>query len=332
MASRAISRRDFLKGLGGLAGAAASGSLLASCGAPPAGAAPPPALQPSLSSYPLPTSEGLWTPQASHRGRVPTGEAVEIRVDGVGDFAIRAEEVARLRPEVFGPGHFSVFDAFAHLAASEAFDLGHHFDEEMGTHLIDSLNGEAGWWYQALYSGGWYESNAFRMDLYPCKPGTHVRLFREEREGRIEAIHDTFREEVDRLQGGGAVVLPELTIQGPRLSEAVFRNVEVRPHDLRPDVFQPGVITALDVLLSLGEEGRLSGLELAWYERMGSADVVDSYWVERIDEHEAYRSCGFVYETGPREFAGFRGSHIHIPADLRVMVAPEYAYWYWICL
>ena len=332
MAIRTLSRRDFLKGLGGLAGAAASGSLLASCSAPPAGAAPPPALQSSPPSYPLPTPEGLWMPQASHRGRVPAGEAVELRVDGVGDFVIRAEEVTRLRPEVFGPGHFSAFDAVAHLATSGAFDLSYHFDEAMDTHVIDSLGGEAGWWYQALYSGGWYESNAFRMDLYPCKPGTHIRLLREEREGRIEAIHRTFQEEMDRLEGGGTVVLPELTIQGPRLSETTYRNVEVRPHDIRLDVFQPGVTTALDVLLSLGEEGHLSQLKLTWYEQMGSADVVDSYWVDRIDEHEAYRSCGFVYETGPREFAGFRGSHIHIPADLRAMVAPEYAYWYWICL
>jgi hypothetical protein len=38
-------------------------------------------------------------------------------------------------------------------------------------------------------------------------------------------------------------------------------------------------------------------LELTWYERIGTADPVDTYYVEQIDEAEAYGSCGFVYET-----------------------------------
>jgi hypothetical protein len=42
--------------------------------------------------------------------------------------------------------------------------------------------------------------------------------------------------------------------------------------------------------------------------------------------------CGFVYETGPNSFAGFSGTHIHIPADVRVIISPEYALWFWICL
>jgi hypothetical protein len=59
---------------------------------------------------------------------------------------------------------------------------------------------------------------------------------------------------------------------------------------------------------------------------------VDTYYLEQIDEAEAYGSCGFVYETGPRDFSGFTGSHIHIPSDVRVTVSPEYALWFWICL
>ena len=97
-------------------------------------------------------------------------------------------------------------------------------------------------------------------------------------------------------------------------------------------MLQPGTITALDILLSLGEQGKLSAMKLTWYSQIGSADPVDSYWVEQIDEHVAFGSCGFVYETGPEEFSGFAGSHIHVPSDVRALVSPEYALWFWICL
>lgn len=43
-------------------------------------------------------------------------------------------------------------------------------------------------------------------------------------------------------------------------------------------------------------------------------------------------SCGFVYEIGLDEFSGFNGSHIHIPLDVRMIVSPEHALWFWICL
>ena len=103
-------------------------------------------------------------------------------------------------------------------------------------------------------------------------------------------------------------------------------------HDVRSDVLQPGVTTALDALVSLAEQGELSGLKLTWYERIGRADPVDSYWVEQVNDAVAYGGCGFVYETGPGAYPGFSGTHIHIPADVRITVSPEYALWFWICL
>ena len=53
---------------------------------------------------------------------------------------------------------------------------------------------------------------------------------------------------------------------------------------MRRDVLQPGLVTALDVLISLKEQGQVGQLELTWYERIGIADPVDSYWVSRFEE------------------------------------------------
>jgi hypothetical protein len=169
------------------------------------------------------------------------------------------------------------------------------------------------------------------MDMFPYKNGTHVRLYKPGAEN-LDRIYSAFEQEVARLdKNGGQVVIPEVTIRSPR-ANYTFRDVVVTPHNVRSDVLQPGVVTALDALLSLGEQGELSALKLTWYDRIGSADPVEHYFVERIGESVAYGGCGFVYETGPRDFGGFRGTHIHIPSDLRITVSPEYALWFWICL
>jgi hypothetical protein len=168
-----------------------------------------------------------------------------------------------------------------------------------------------------------------------------IRLDRES-EGRLEAIYESFRKEVERLKmNGGQVVIQRVTIRAPSGQDIrdqapsgrlTFRDVAVEPHDVRTDVLQPGVVTALDAMISLVEQGELSEIKLTWYERIAGASPVDSYWVEKLTGDGAVGGCGFVYETGPQQFAGFRGSHIHIPADVRVTLSPEYALWFWICL
>jgi len=109
--------------------------------------------------------------------------------------------------------------------------------------------------------------------------------------------------------------------------ELHFENVLVEPHNLRSDTFQEGVITAIDIVLSLGDQGKID-YDLQWYNSIGSAEVVRSYWVERINDSQASGRCGFVYETG---FPSFHlRNHIHIPSDFRPINSPEYARWFWI--
>jgi hypothetical protein len=273
---------------------------------------------------PLPELRG------GNKGRFPSGEAV-VSVDKVGDFTFDSGAVPTLRPDVFQPGHYSVFDVLAHLASEGQIDLRHHFDEDADTHVVDSINGEPGWWHETYYAAGWPEPSVFRLDHYPYKPNTRIRLRRRDPK-YLEGIYGSFREEVARLAGnGGEVIIPSLQIESPVRTWS-FEDVAVTAHDVRTDVLQPGVITALDALLSLEDEGRLGSVGLTWYDRIANADPVDSYWVETVEIAEAQGGCGFVYETGPRRYSGFSGSHIHIPADVRVTVSPEYALWFWICL
>ena len=282
------------------------------------------------SSFALPTEEGRWVPAETHQARKPIQRG-QVEIEGIGTFTFDPAEVKTVRSDIFQPGHFSVFDALVQLDQQGDIDLEYHFDGAMDTHIIDTINGKRHWWYEVKYSAGWFEPNVFRMDMYPYKDNTDMRVY-PHREEYLARICRTFGNEVARLaENKGKLVIPSVAIRGPNTLHQ-FENVAVDAHDIRSDILKPGVITALDILLSLGEQGRLSDLKLTWYDRIMSADPVDSYWVEQIDSDVAFGGCGFVYETGPTEFSGFAGSHIHIPLDVRAIVSPEYAFWFWICL
>ena len=299
--------------------------------------APPTSVPPAGEDGSEGASEGatpeprVWTPPEPRRtGDLPGGEGA-VRIDGLDTFTFRADQVETVRPDIFQPGHFSVYDVVVHLAEAGCFDLETHFDVAMDTHVIDAINGEGPWWYQAYYSNGWPETNAFRMDMFPYKNNMTIRLGDIKAENRA-TIFDSFRVEMERLDANdGVQVLPRLVVR-TSAAEHVFQDVVVEPHDLRTDVLQPGLITGLDALISVWEAGRLPELALTWYESIGGADPVDSYWVEQVDEAQAAGGCGLVYETGDRRFSGFRGSHFPLPADVRVTHSPEYALWFWICL
>lgn len=327
---RTISRRDLLKRMacGGFALTGAA-TALSAC-APGVMEAEEATAERGAPSYSLPTAEGRWRPSASHQGDPPAGERT-IHIERAGTLPFEASQVETVRPDIFRPGHFSLFDILVHLSEKGYIALDYHFDEAMDTHVIDAIDGRSGWWYNAYYAAGWFEPNVFRMDMYPYKNNMRIRVDNES-ESRVAAIYQSFRQEVQRLRdNGGEVVIPDLTIRAPG-GRVAFQDVVVTPHNVRSDVLQPGVVTALDAIISLAEQNQISNLELTWYERIAGAQPVDSYWVEHINDDVAVGGCGFVYETGPRDFAGFSGTHIHIPADVRVTLSPEYALWFWICL
>jgi hypothetical protein len=168
------------------------------------------------------------------------------------------------------------------------------------------------------------------MDHYHWKPGTKLTFYQTGKE-RLDRIYGTYVEEAQRLiDNGGVTILPEITIDGVNTFVS-FQDVVVVPHNLRNDTFQDGVLTAIDVIMTLGDLG-LIDYELKWYESVGRATVVKNYWVESINNQTTVGTCGFVYDTGSLEFRGFNGNHIHLPSDVNVLNSPEYMRWFWICV
>jgi hypothetical protein len=238
--------------------------------------------------------------------------------------------VETIRPDLFQPGAFSMLDVLVHLDQQGAIRLTYHFDPTLNTYLIDAINGEPDWWYYAYYSGGWRETNVFRPDHYPWKNGTTLAFFREDLD-QLNEIYQTWADEITRrATNNGIIVIPEIMIRGFDFS-VTFYDIVVTPHNLRNDVLQTDVITAIDVIMTLGDQGNIT-YDLMFYDSIGSADIVRSYWVESINNNTSFGGCGFVYEAGSQTFPFFSGNHIHLPSDVRIINSPEYVEFFWICL
>jgi len=118
-----------------------------------------------------PVSSGSGSPGED---TLPRGIA-EVEV-GDQEFIFDPTEVETVRPDLFNTGYFSMFDVLVHLDQRGDIDLEYYFDDSMNTHVVDSINGEPDWWYEAYYDGGWSERNMFRMDHYPWKNGTTLEF------------------------------------------------------------------------------------------------------------------------------------------------------------
>jgi len=237
-----------------------------------------------------------------------------------------------LRPDLFQNGSFSAFDVLVHLDFIGKINLTYHFNNSMDTHVIDSINnGTQDWWYYIYYSGGYdNEKNAVRMDHYPWKPTTMIRLYNED-PAYISHVYSTFEEEVTRLaNNNGTVIIPVVTIDSETFN-LEFYNVTVTAHNLRNDTLQTGVITALDIIMSLGDSGNITYV-LEWIWAMGRASYVHSYFVDQINSDKASGRCGFLYDVGDNDFKNAGPNFIFLSSDERILTSPEYLRFSWGCL
>ncbi len=252
----------------------------------------------------------------------------KINIDGQ-IFSFNPKDITTIRPDLFNSGYFSVFDILVYLDEQHEIPLEYHFSEIMNTYVIDRLYNHQFWWYELTYSGGWSENNVFRMDHYPWKDGATLRFFKA-LPATLEEIYSVFREEISRHKSNeGLITIPEVIIYGPSIIKYYY-NVTITAHNLRRDIFSIGIITAIDTILSLADQGRLT-YDLKWYETIGTATVVKSYWIEAINGKYSQGRCGWVYESGSYTFAGFKGNHIHLPSDTRILNSPEYLVYFWTC-
>ena len=292
-------------------------------------------------SITLPDTEAGWTLAVEAIASRKPSNLGTLEVRGTGDLSFDPAAVTTLRPDVFQDGHFSVFDVLVHLAESEQIELEYAFDEVLQTHVIQSLNGLEGWWYDAHFDGGNFDKTVVRMDCFPVKDDMSIVLYLEDPE-RLNAIYQHFAAEVSsRDPESTEIIIPSVVFRSATQT-VEFTNVVVTAHDARIDVFQPGVITALDVLLSLGESGALGTVGLEWRSEEAEIAVVDGYYVVAIQAGEfepaATGSRVLIHQVLGEEIEDHVSphthtlTHIHLTGDLEVLVSPQVVEWLWVCL
>ncbi|MCW3975168.1 MAG: hypothetical protein NWE86_02860 [Candidatus Bathyarchaeota archaeon] len=288
---------------------------------------PTPGQNSTITSTPIPT-----TVPSMDIAPIPS-DTIPKMVGGVridrDSFLFQPDEIKTVRADLFNPGYFSVFDVLYHLHNIGLIKLEYHYEELLNTHIVDSINGESSWWYQIYYDNGWPERNIFRMDHYPWKDRSNLSFYKAN-PSRLNEIYSIFKDEVTRRKNNnGKLIIPKVIIRGQKLKKE-FNDVEVVPHNVRYDLFKKDLTTALDVVMSLGDQGKIK-YELKWMESIGRAEVVKNYWVWVIDDDIGRNRCGFVYEAGSVNHR-FSGNHIHLPTDSRILNSPEYVEFFWICL
>ena len=292
---------------------------------------PEPTLEPTQEPKPAPTptpQKPADNPFTTPSGTLPRNQGI-VSI-GSTTYTFDPTQVETVRPDIFNSGYFSVFDILVHLYKQGDINLQFHFNESLNTHIIDEIDGETDWWYRIYYSGGWPERNVFRPDHYPWKDQTTLTFYKDN-PARIRKIYESWETEVARRNNNNQeIIIPQVVIRSKTFTE-IFENVRVTPHNLRQDLFKENTITALDVILSLEKQGKIS-CELQYYESIGTAGIVKSYWVEAINGDVAIGRCGYVYEVGSTEFQYSLGNHIHLPSDSRVLNSPEYVEYFWICI
>ncbi len=269
--------------------------------------------------------------------------------------------ITTVRPDIFAPGYFSMFDAILAVAGRNGVDIQYHYDESRKTHFIDSIDGEEGnYWYHFSYDTGGSNANelrnrrAYRWDEALWRPGVWIQVVEGE---KLEEIRAEYLEEIQREAAFGHRI-PQVSISinpsdylgNPPESHRItltreFTNVLVTPHDLRSGgglapystPFQPGVVTSLDILLSLKDQGALTLVTSVFYTRF-AGNFIDSHYVVALgfpQEGTAHASGrqGFVYVTNngtPQRLPNDAGRTFHMTSDISVVHAPDFSRWRWI--
>lgn len=134
-----------------------------------------------------------------------------------------------------------------------------------------------------------------RIDQFLLRKGFSFRFqsFSDYLTGRR---HWAYQREADRLEasngkmiipllqirvGGEGWVFPDL-MESPRDVSQSAQNVEVKAHNLRPDLFQPGVITRADILMSAMDTGAID-LGFQFWSTLSTGAIINSYAIESIN-------------------------------------------------
>jgi hypothetical protein len=296
-------------------------------------------------------------------GRASDPSPPSSRVDILGrvfEFDPAQYVIRTTRPDVFAPGYFSMFDVILAVAKRNGIPISYRFDLKSMTYFISRIDGRSGnYWYRFSYDAGSGNAQelsnrrANRWDEALWRPGVWVKVVEGE---TLDEIKTEYLDEIARERTLGHVI-PEVRISvnpsnylgnppgsGRITVSRTFSNVRVTPHDWRatgylsvaPKPFRPGVVTSLDILLSLQDQGALDVVTGMFYTYFAGHSI-QSYYVVGLGfpgvgtAHASGRQ-GFVYTTEngtPNRLPNNADSKLHLTCDIHVIHAPDFSSWRW---
>lgn len=289
----------------------------------------------------------------------PPGSQVEIEGE-VYSFEPAEYDINTVRPDIFAAGYFSMFDVILAVAKKNGIKIDYQYDEDCKTHFIEKINDKPGdYWYHFSYDAGTGNSSeiryrrAYRWDEALWRQGVWIKVVEGE---NLTEIKDEYREEIEREKRHGHVI-PYVRISinpsdykgNPAESHRItvsreYYNVKVTAHNLRstgypslyPKPFQHGVVTSLDALLSLKDQGELDIVTGTFYTYFAQK-YIHSYYVVALGfpdiglAHASGRQ-GFVYVTNNGTYNRLPNGadrKFHMTSDISVVHAPDFSYWRW---
>lgn len=285
-----------------------------------------------------------------------------------------AYTIMTVRPDIFAPGYYSLFDVILAVAARRNIPVEYRWDDSCKTHFVSKIRNTAGnYWFHFSYDASNGSSRASgsrselenhranRWDEVLWRPGVWIKVDGDE---NVAELRSYYIKEILREKVWGHVVpvvnfniSPDSVYGNPPGSDRsrvnlTFTNITVTAHNLRSvgyqspysKPFQPGVVTSLDIPLSLMDVGKLNAVTAVFYSYF-AGNYIDSYYLVELGfpgvgkVHSSGRQ-GIVYTTDNGEFRN--GSIIklpnqanqlhHITCDIDVIHAPDFSRWYWASL
>lgn len=305
----------------------------------------------------------LMTPGVLNAATLPPplpGSQVEI-AGRIYPFDHTKYHILSLRPDIFATGFFSMFDVIVAVANINGISLEYYYDDSRKTHFLTKINGLSGsYWYHFSYDAGSGNNQeiryqrANRWDETLWRPGVWIQVVRGE---NLDEIKKEYLEEISREKTRGHIIpsvrlsINPSSYQGnpPELGRITvnreFQDVPVTAHNFRSTgfpspyskPFQPGVVTSLDILLSLMDQGKLNVVTGVFYNHFAQ-NYIDSYYIVELgfpDVGVAHASGrqGFVYITENGAYNNLPNNadnKFHITSDISVIHAPDFSYWRWI--
>ena len=313
-------------------------------------------------------SSGVLT--SAHTPDLPPGSYVIIGSD-TARFDPSQYSITTLRPDIFAPGFYSMFDVILGVAATRNIPVEYAWDDSCKTFFISKINNKAGsYWFHFSYDasngsasagGSRTELNnhrANRWDEVLWRPGVWIKVDADE---NVAELRSYYIREIQRERATGHTIpvvnfniAPDTVYGNPPGSDrsrinVTYTNVQLTAHSLRSvgyhspysKPFQRGVVTSLDIPLSLKDQGKLDMVTSVFYNYF-AGNYIDSYYLVELSfpsigkVHSSGRQ-GIVYTTDNGDFRN--GSIIklpnqanqqhHITCDIDVIHAPDFSRWYW---